>query len=93
MLDESDKVQEAADELELVNDALSDEVDTRTAIEDELSQSQTALAASRLKEMRDAAGAEGVGAMATSTPDEVSRGMAEKAAEFREGGGEIYVRG
>jgi phosphomethylpyrimidine synthase len=53
-------------------------------------------------EIRDAAGGEGVGAAAAAadgphpgdaTMDDIHRGMEEKAAEFREGGGEIYVRG
>jgi phosphomethylpyrimidine synthase len=70
-------------------------------------------------EIRDAAGGEGVDAVAGeaavsagtgsaasesgdrgtghglggATPDAIQRGMEEKAAEFREGGGEIYVRG
>ncbi len=46
------KVQEAAEELTAVNDALSDEIDARLAIEDELSRSQAALAASRVREKR-----------------------------------------
>jgi phosphomethylpyrimidine synthase len=53
-------------------------------------------------EIRDAAGGEGAAAegaaaegrtASDATPDDITRGMEEKAAEFREGGGEIYVRG
>lgn len=46
------KVQEAAAELEIVNDALSDEIDARITVEDELSESQAALTVSRVQEMR-----------------------------------------
>ena len=56
------------------------------------------------QEIRDAAGGDGVAAMAPGVAargthpgdaamDDIHRGMEEKAAEFREGGGEIYVRG
>jgi phosphomethylpyrimidine synthase len=45
------------------------------------------------QEARDAAATEGVATVATSAPDEVSRGVEEKSAEFLDGGGEIHVRG
>ena len=55
------------------------------------------------QEISDAAGSGEPSAAASSTAegphpgdvtkDEIHRGMEEKAAEFREGGGEIYVRG
>jgi diguanylate cyclase (GGDEF)-like protein len=46
------KVKEAAEELVVVNDALSEEIDARIAVEDELTQSKAALSVSRVQEKR-----------------------------------------